>query len=129
VSCLCKKTFYSKYCIGLSDGSTQNHRNMAGTTNLQKKMCRVSARRLSIYNFACLQESNLLAESQILKKNYWNTKSFNQNKKFRTLKVERGQKYARTEFAGSTQNPKKIMRTSNQPIRTKFFPKKLCLVP
>jgi hypothetical protein len=48
---------------------------------------------------------------------------------FRTLKVERGQKYARTEFAGPTQNPKKIIRTSNQPIRMKFFPKKVCLVP
>jgi hypothetical protein len=46
-----------------------------------------------------------------------------------TLKVERGQKYARTEFAGPTQNPKKIIRTSNQPIKTKFFPKKVCLVP
>jgi hypothetical protein len=29
-----------------------------------------------------------------------------------------------TEFAGSTQNPKKIIGTSNQPIRTKIFPKK-----
>jgi hypothetical protein len=47
---------------------------------------------------------------------------------FRTLKEERGQKYAHTEFAGPTQNPKKIIRTSNQPIRTKFFSKKVCLV-
>jgi hypothetical protein len=65
------------------------------------------------------------------KKNYWSTKSINQKKKyrkktvFRTLKVERGQKYARTtEFAGSTQNPKKNIGTSNQPIKTKIFPKK-----
>jgi hypothetical protein len=29
---------YSQYCIGLSDISPQNHRNMAGTTNLQKKI-------------------------------------------------------------------------------------------
>jgi hypothetical protein len=37
----------------------------------QKKMCRVSARRLSIYNFALglLKASNLQAESKILKKN------------------------------------------------------------
>jgi hypothetical protein len=34
-----------------------------------------------------------------------------------------------TEFAGSTQNPKKIIETSNQAMRTKMFPKKLCLVP
>jgi hypothetical protein len=33
------------------------------------------------------------------------------------------------EFAGSTQNPKKIIRTPNLPIRTKMFPKKVCLVP
>jgi hypothetical protein len=46
-----------------------------------------------------------------------------------TLKVERGQKYARTEFAGPTQNPKKIIGTSNQPIKTKIYPKKVCLVP
>jgi hypothetical protein len=34
-----------------------------------------------------------------------------------------------TEFAGSTQNPKKNIETSNQPMRTKTFPKKLYLVP
>jgi hypothetical protein len=34
-----------------------------------------------------------------------------------------------TEFAGSTQNPKKMIGTSNQPIRTKNFPKIVCLVP
>jgi hypothetical protein len=65
-------------------------------------------------------------------------KSINQNKKFlkktvfRTLKVERGQKFVwglPKELAGSTQNPKKNIRTSNQPIKTKIFPKKVCLVP
>jgi hypothetical protein len=99
------------------------------------KMFRVSARRLSIYNFAwgLLKTSNLQAESKFLKK-IIGTKSINQNKKFlkknvfRTLKVERGQKYAWTELAGPTQYPKKIISTSNQPIRTKFFPKKVCLV-
>jgi hypothetical protein len=34
-----------------------------------------------------------------------------------------------TEFAGSTQNHKKNIGTSNQPIKTKIFPKKVCLVP
>jgi hypothetical protein len=34
-----------------------------------------------------------------------------------------------TEFAGSTQNPKKNIGTSNQPINTKNFPKKVFLVP
>jgi hypothetical protein len=29
-----------------------------------------------------------------------------------------------TEFAGFTQNPKKNIGTSNQPIKTKIFPKK-----
>jgi hypothetical protein len=48
----------------------------------KKKMCRVSARRLSIYNFAweLLKATNLQAESKILK--YWNIKSTNQNEKF-----------------------------------------------
>jgi hypothetical protein len=59
------------------------------------------------------------------KKKDSNTKSINQNKNFKkivfcTLKMERGQKYALAEFAGPTQN---------QPIRTKIFPKKVCLVP
>jgi hypothetical protein len=36
---------------------------------------------------------------------------------FRTLKVKRSQK-----FVGWTQNPKKIIETLNQHIRTKFFP-------
>jgi hypothetical protein len=34
-----------------------------------------------------------------------------------------------TEFAGSTQNPKKIIGTPNQQIKTKILPKKNCLVP
>jgi hypothetical protein len=78
-----------------------------------KKMCRVSARRLFIYNFAwgLLKASNLQAEYKILKKllehQIYQPKQKNSKKKtvFRTLKVERGQKYARTEFAGPTQNP------------------------
>jgi hypothetical protein len=75
---------------------------------LHKKMCRVSARRLSIYNPKSL-------------KKYWNTKSINQNKK--NLKKN-------CEFAGLTQNPKKVIGTSNQPIKTKNFPKKkVFLVP
>jgi hypothetical protein len=81
-----------------------------------QKMCRVAARRLSIYNFAWgpLKASNLQAESKILKKNIGTPKSINQNKKFlkktviRSLKVDRGQKYARTEFAGPTRNPSKL---------------------
>jgi hypothetical protein len=48
----------------------------------KEKMCRVSARKLSIYNFAweLLKAMNLQAESKILK--YWNIKSTNQNEKF-----------------------------------------------
>jgi hypothetical protein len=33
-----------------------------------------------------------------------------------------------SEFAGSTQNHKKIIGTLNLPIRTNIFPKKVCLV-
>jgi hypothetical protein len=51
-------------------------------SELKEKMCRVSARRLSIYNFAweLLKATYLQAESKILK--YWNIKSTNQNEKF-----------------------------------------------
>jgi hypothetical protein len=46
---------------------------------------------------------------------------------FSTSKVKKGKNsyggYA-TEFAGSTQNPKKIIETPNLPIRTKMIPKK-----
>jgi hypothetical protein len=99
-------------------------------------MCRVSARRLSIYNFAreLLKATNLQAESKILKKIlehqiYQSKQKISKKTVFRTLKVERDQKYARTEFTGPTQNPKKCIGTSNQPIKTKIFPKKVCLVP
>jgi hypothetical protein len=34
-----------------------------------------------------------------------------------------------TEFAGSTQNPKKMTGTPNLPIKKKIVPKKVCLVP
>jgi hypothetical protein len=33
-----QEDFLLKYCRGLFDGSTQNVRNMAETTNLQKKL-------------------------------------------------------------------------------------------
>jgi ribosomal protein S6 len=49
-------------------------------------------------------EVNLQAESKILKK-FQNKKNLKKTV-FRTLEVKRGQKYARTEFAGPTQNPK-----------------------
>jgi hypothetical protein len=78
--------------------------------------------------------TNLQAESKILKKIlehqiYQSKQKISKKTVFRTLKVERGQIYARVEFAGPTQNPKKNIRTSNQPIKTKIFPKKVCLVP
>jgi hypothetical protein len=65
-------------------------------------MCRASARRLSIYNFAwgLLKASNLQAESKILKE-IIGTPNLSLKKKnlkitvSRTLKVEKGQKYAR----------------------------------
>jgi hypothetical protein len=70
------------------------------------------------------------------KKNYWNTKSINQNKKFlkkktvfRTLKVGRDQKYARTEFEGLTQNPKKNYKNIKSTNQNEIFTKKVCLLP
>jgi hypothetical protein len=72
-------------------------------------------------------------------KSYQNTKSTNRNKKISnksmfstTSKVKRRQKIVwgyLTELAGSTQNPKKIIRTPNLPIINKRFAKKVCLVP
>jgi hypothetical protein len=97
-------------------------------------MCRVSARRLSIYNFAwgLLKATNLQAESKILKKIlehliYQSKQKSSKKKLCFVWKVERGQKYARTEFAGPMQNPKKIIGTSNQPIKTNIFKKKYVL--
>jgi hypothetical protein len=52
--------------------------------------------------------------------------------KFSTLK-KKGAKNSYggypAEFAGSTQNPKKIIGTPNFPIKKKIFPIKVCLVP
>jgi hypothetical protein len=75
-----------------------------------KMYVKISARR-PIYNFArgLLKASNLQAESKILKKIIGtpnlSIKKFLKKTVFSTLTVERGQKYARTEFAGPTQNP------------------------
>jgi RNase H-fold protein (predicted Holliday junction resolvase) len=47
---------------------------------------------------------------------------------FNTLKKYRSQKFVwgyPTEFEGSTQNSKKNIGTSNQPIKTNIFPKKV----
>jgi hypothetical protein len=43
---------------------------------------------------------------------------------FRTFKVERGQKYARTEFAGPTQNPKKLLEHQIKQSERNFSQKK-----
>jgi hypothetical protein len=45
---------------------------------------------------------------------------------FRSLKVKKNQNFM-WEFAGSTQNHKKIIEMPNQPIETKMFSKKLCV--
>jgi hypothetical protein len=71
------------------------------------------------------------------KKNYQNTKSTNQDKNFPKkiylVSQCRGAKNSYggypTELVGSTQNHKKNIRTANLPIKTKIFPKKVCLVP
>jgi hypothetical protein len=79
-------------------------------------MCRVSARRLSIYNFVW----RLLKAT---KKTYL----IPQIKEYLVIQKCKETKNCRsypTEFAGSTQNLKKIIRTPNLPIRTNIFPKK-----
>jgi hypothetical protein len=125
------------------------------------KMWRVSARRLSIYNFVwellkatkkvylipqkwrksekktkihmeSIWESLQAQLAANHKKNYRNTKSTNRNQKKSQIKVclvlqkwkkaKNSHRSYQTEFAGSTQN---IGTT----IRTKFFPKEVCLVP
>jgi hypothetical protein len=80
---------------------------------MRKKICRVSARRLSIYSFAW----GLLKATKKVYLVSQNWKGANNS-------------YGGypTEFAGSTQNSKKIIGTSNQPIRKKSFQKKVCLV-
>jgi hypothetical protein len=45
-----------------------------------------------------------------------------------SLMLNRSRKHP-MEFTGSTQNSKKNIRTPNLPVRTKIFPKKVCLVP
>jgi hypothetical protein len=77
----------------------------------------------------------LQAESKILKKilehQIYQSKQKISKKKivFRTLKVERGKKYARTEFAGPTQNPKKNYKNIKSTNQNEIFQKKVCLVP
>jgi hypothetical protein len=43
---------------------------------------------------------------------------------FRTLNVETGEKYARTEFAGQTQSPKKNYKNIKSTNQNLIFPKK-----
>jgi hypothetical protein len=80
---------------------------------------------------------NLQAQPKILKK-CWNTKSTNQNENFpkksmfSSLKVKRNQKFVWELPDGICRlNPKSLKNvgTPNQPIRTKMFPTKVCLVP
>jgi hypothetical protein len=84
----------------------------------------------TILYWGLLKASNLQAESKILKKNIGTpnlsikTKNFEKKTVFRTLKVERGQKYDRTEFAGLTQNPKKNYENIKSTNQNEIFPKK-----
>jgi hypothetical protein len=77
-------------------------------------------------NIANLQKkvSKITLKSKILVKSTNQNKKFLQKTVFHTLKVEKSQKYTPMEFAGSTQNPKKNIGTSNQLIKTENFPKK-----
>jgi hypothetical protein len=101
-------------------------------------MCRVSARRLSIYNFAweLLKATNLQAESKILK--YWNIKSTNQNENFSkkkyvwylksvkepNIRMEATRRNLRARLKILKKNL--IAKSTNQ---NEIFPKKVCLVP
>jgi hypothetical protein len=50
---------------------------------------------------------------------YWSKPKISKKNCVSYLKSEKRPKICPTEFAGPTQNSKKIIRTSNQPIRTK----------
>jgi hypothetical protein len=75
VSRIRKKTFYLQFCMG-----TPESNEFAGLIQNPKKI---------------IGTPNLSTKTKNFKKKLW----------FRSLKVERGQKYARTESAGPTQNP------------------------
>jgi hypothetical protein len=69
--------------------------------------------------------------SRIRKKTFYlqfcmGTPEGHQKIEFRSLKVKKNQNFM-WEFAGSTQNHKKIIEMPNQPIETKMFSKKLCV--
>jgi hypothetical protein len=98
-------------------------------------MCRVSAKRLSICNFAwgvlkAFKKVYLVPQKWKKIKNSYpgstqNHKNFPKKKDARTLKKERSQK-----FVYNHKIIKKIIGTSNQPIKTIIFSKKkLCVVP
>jgi hypothetical protein len=72
-------------------------------------MCRVSARTLSIYNFAW----RLL---KAIKKVYLIPQKWKKNKDTYT--------FYPTKFASSTQKHKKVIETPNQPIKIKKIPNK-----
>jgi hypothetical protein len=69
--------------------------------------------------------------TQNVKKKGWNIKSTNQNENFskkRTLKVKRSPKFVwRRNLQAQPKMLNKIVGTSNQPIKTKKFPKKVYL--
>jgi hypothetical protein len=72
---------------------------------------------------------NLQAQPKILKKLsehqiYQSGRKFFQKSMLSTLKVKNSYGGYPSEFAGSTQNPKKIIETPNIPIKTKVFLKK-----
>jgi hypothetical protein len=96
----------------------------------KKKLCFVPSKWKEAKN---MSGRNLQARPKILKKN-WNIKTTNQNRAFSQKKVclvpqmctwaKNSYGGYPTEFAGSTQNPKKNIETSKQPIKTEHFPKK-----
>jgi hypothetical protein len=82
-------------------------------------------------------QRNLQVQSKILIKLlehqiYQSEQKNSQKSMFSTLKCKEAKNSYEgnpTEFAGSTQNLKKIIGAPNLPIRTKIFPKTVCLVP
>jgi hypothetical protein len=77
-------------------------------------MSHVSARRLSIYNFAW---ELLMATTKV----YLIPQKWKKNKDSYGIYP--------TKSASSTQKHKKVIETPNQPIKTKIFLRKLCFVP
>jgi hypothetical protein len=122
VSRIRKNTFYLQFCMGTSEG---HQKSIFNTSKVKKKT------KIHVGSGIWDLSDKVCKLNPKTSKNYQNTKSTNHDENFfkKSMFSTLKRKGAKNSYKDYPTELAVILKPSNQPIKTKIFPKKICFVP